>query len=618
MHRVVVVSGHSRTGKTSLGELLEKQFQFYRIKTSTIVRDYAVQNRRSRDRKGLQALGDEFDETFGDDWLFRYVQDVIQVLDEAGHEDRDIIVDSVRTWEQLAPFRACQSIKLVHVHLFATSDEIISRAQRKYGNDTVVEQNDIIKRESDIERFRVDADIRINTSHTDNNDTLVRVLAGLRLLSPPDRRLVDVLIGGQFGSEGKGHVAAYLASEYDVLVRVGGPNAGHTVSGADGLYTYHQLPSGTRDTDAEILLGPGATLHVPSLLREIEECGLTPDRLYIDPQAMIISEEDRENEGSLRDEISSTASGSGLAAARRISDRGKGTTLLARDIEALRPFVGRGPDYRGKTLKRLEHAYMRGKSVLLEGTQGSGLSIFHGPYPYVTSRDTNVAGCLAEAGISPSRVRRILMVVRSTPIRVANPTTGRKNSRVQRVLKALGLPAPAQRGALTSGPLKHETSFAEIAAAAGLDATKLRHNEKTSTTKRDRRVGWFEWDRFRDACSINAPTDIVLTFADYIAHENMGARRFELLTPGTILFVEELERVSCAPVSLIVTRFPRTDEERLDRRSILDRRDWQTTRAKQTHGAIGPFATEGHIEAEFETLRARVGRMRAFFKTPRR
>src|SRR5690349_16819114 len=116
MHRVVVVSGHSRTGKTSLGELLEKQFQFYRIKTSTIVRDYAVQNRRSRDRKGLQALGDEFDETFGDDWLFRYVQDVIQVLDEAGHDDRDIIIDSVRTWEQLAPFRACQSIKLVHVH----------------------------------------------------------------------------------------------------------------------------------------------------------------------------------------------------------------------------------------------------------------------------------------------------------------------------------------------------------------------------------------------------------------------------------------------------------------------------------------------------------------------
>ena len=94
---------------------------------------------------------------------------------------------------------------------------------------------------------------------------------------------------------------------------------------------------------------------------------------------------------------------------------------LAKDCPDLREFVGTEPVFRGKTLIRLEKAYAEGKSILLEGTQGSGLSIHHGTYPYVTSRDTNVAGCLAEAGISPSRVRRILMVVRSFPIRVANP-----------------------------------------------------------------------------------------------------------------------------------------------------------------------------------------------------
>lgn len=614
MHRVVVLSGHSRVGKTSLSEMLEKRFQFFWIKTSTIVRQYAIRHGRPHDRIGLQEIGDEFDENFGDDWLFRYVQEVIKVLDKEGHDDRDIVVDSVRTWEQLAPFRSCSSINLVHIHLYATGDEIIERAKVKYGDDTLVEQNDIIKRENDIKRFRDDADIRLNTNDTDTSDTIVRVLAGLRLLSPPERRLVDVLIGGQFGSEGKGHVAAYIAGEYDVLVRVGGPNAGHTVSGTDGLYTYHHLPSGTKDTDAEIIIGPGATLYVPSLLKEIAECGLTPDRLFIDPQAMIITDEDRKNERRLRDDISSTSSGSGLAAARRIADRGKQSTLLARDIAELRPYVGEGPDYRGRTLARLELAYSQGKSVLLEGTQGSGLSIFHGPYPYVTSRDTNVAGCLAEAGISPSRVRRILMVVRSTPIRVANPSLPNFKDVLERTL----MKEPECKGPLTSGPLKHETDFAEIAERAGLQHEDLKRNEITSTTKRDRRVGWFEWDSYRSAVAINAPTDIVLTFADYICRDNINARRLEQLSDQTRHFIDELERVSCAPVSLIATRFPRTEQERLDRRSIIDRRNWQTRRAKQQFGAIDPFSTSDHIASEFESLRVRVGRIRSFLDASER
>jgi len=607
MHRVVVLSGHSRTGKTNLAEGLERRFQFYWIKTSVVVREHAVQHKLLHDRKGLQDLGDVFDEEIGHDWVFRYVQKVIEELDEHGHKDRDIIVDSIRTWEQLAPFRNSTSINLVHVHLYASRSEIMNRAQAKYGDNAVIEQNDIIKRESDIERFRDDADIRINTDLTDTKDTLVRVVAHLGLVSPPDRRPVDVLVGGQYGSEGKGHVAAYLASEYDVLVRVGGPNAGHTVSGTSGLYTYHHLPSGTKDTDAEILLGPGSTLYVPSLLKEIADCGLTAERLFIDPQAMIISDGDKRNEAGLRDEISSTASGSGLAAARRIADRGKRTTRLARDVPELAEFVGTAPDYRGKTLARLELAYSQGKSVLLEGTQGSGLSIFHGPYPYVTSRDTNVAGCLAEAGISPSRVRKILLVVRATPIRVANPRP--KASALKRLaVWTSGGPQPAN----TSGPLKHETDFNTIAQNAGLDAVSLKQNEKTSTTKRDRRVGWFEWEQFRDACAINAPTDVVLTFADYVDASNVQARRFEQLSRRTIDFVEELERVSNAPVSLIATRFPRTDAERFDRRSIIDRRNWQTRRAGQRFGAIDPFSTDAQIQEEFERLKVRIGRIRDF------
>ncbi|MBO6636321.1 MAG: adenylosuccinate synthetase [Parvibaculum sp.] len=201
----------------------------------------------------------------------------------------------------------------------------------------------------------------------------------------------------------------------------------------------------------------------------------------------------------------------------------------------------------------MEEAYRRGDSILLEGTQGSGLSLFHGLYPHVTSRDTNVAGCLAEAGISPSRVRKILMVVRYTPIRVANSVNGN-----------------------TSGLLKHEVTFEEVADQAGIDANEVKESEKTSTTRRDRRVGWFEWEQFRKACALNAPTDIVLTFADYISAENRSARRFDQLPGKTIKFIEELETVAQAPVSLVNIRFPREASERFDLRTLIDRRNWTT------------------------------------------
>jgi len=91
-------------------------------------------------------------------------------------------------------------------------------------------------------------------------------------------------------------------------------------------------------------------------------------------------------------------------------------------------------------------------------------------------------------------------------------------------------------------------------------------NERTSTTNRERRVGEFDWVLLRQAASLNAPTDIALTFADYIAAENAHARRYDQLTLDTIRFIEEVERVAAAPVSLISTRF--------DFRSIIDRRSW--------------------------------------------
>jgi len=119
---------------------------------------------------------------------------------------------------------------------------------------------------------------------------------------------------------------------------------------------------------------------------------------------------------------------------------------------------------------------------------------------------------------------------------------------------------------VTSGWMKKEINFDVIAERSGLDAADLKKAEVTTTTKKKRRVSEFDWGLFRRSCALNAPTDIVLTFADYLSKENQKAQRFEQLTPETIQFIEELERVANAPVSLISTRF--------DQRAIIDRRDW--------------------------------------------
>ncbi len=500
----------------------------------------------------LQRLGDQMDQETDGKWLHEQVLNHCSSLSPGV----EVVIDNVRTRGQLAHFRASQYFDTNHVHLYVadvneTDRRWAERAMAAPGAAPTYPDADLLKDLDDINYFKNDADVRIETGRSDNQDTLVRVAARLGLYSPPDLRCVDVVVGGQYGSEGKGNIAAYLATEYDVLVRVGGPNAGHTVVSRSGEYTYHQLPSGCKDGNARILLGPGMTINVQKLLAEIKDCSIAENRLFIDPQAMIIEDEDRKSEEKIVNGIGSTGQGGGAAAARRITNRLAGEVRLARDVPELAPYVGVGPNYKGSTMHRLEEAYRAGQSILLEGTQGSGLSLYHGEYPYVTSRDTNVAGCLAEAGISPSRVRRILIVVRATPIRVGNPKQGG-----------------------TSGNIKHETDFAAVARTAGLPAEELERYEITSTTGRDRRVGWFNWEQFRKTCALNAPTDVVLTFADYVSGENRNARRFDQLSSQTIMFVEELERIAHAPVSLISTRFPRGDKAMGDLRNIIDRRDW--------------------------------------------
>ena len=487
----------------------------------------------SRDRSRLQEEGDRLDARTRGRW----------VLDELTKElpglaDEVVVLDAVRTKDQIEALRNSFGSIVTHIHVTAPMEVLRKRydVRRKRGQTDMVDYDQVRQNQTEkqVEGLQSVADIVIDTNRCTNSDVLVRAASHLNLYGKSSGGYVDVLVGGQYGSEGKGQIAGFISAEYDLLVRVGGPNAGHKVYEEPEPYTHHLLPSGTRKSDAKLLIGPGAVLDLSVLLREIAECQVDVERLQIDKRALIICDQDIKDEVGLVEGIGSTGRGVGAATARRIMQRNN-KTLLAEGVPDLKPFLCDALEVLSETL------FDNGR-ILLEGTQGTGLSLFHGSYPYVTSRDTTVAGCLAEAGISPSRVRKVLMVCRTYPIRVQSPKGG------------------------TSGPLSQPLSWAEIARRSGQDVRTLRRTEKTSTTNRMRRVGEFDWTLLRRAALLNGPTDIALTFTDYLTSANGEAMRFEQLGPETISFIHEIELVSSARVSLIATGF--------NPRSIIDRRAW--------------------------------------------
>ena len=524
---IVAVSGPVAGGKSQLARSLANRFDGVRFSTREILLQELGDSERSRAQ--LQRLGAELDDRTEGRWV---ADGLSTAVFEAGQ--RLVIIDAVRTADQIEALRLAFGRDVRHVHVTASPETCEERYESRRASSDVAEAGTYADVKSDPTEANIDslaslADIAIDADRINEDDVVVRVAAQLGLSDRSHSACVDVIVGGSFGSEGKGNIAFYLAPEYDILLRVGGPNAAHKVYLASGQeFTHHSLPSGTQAGQADIVLGPGAVVNPTELLNEIASCDVDAQRLSIDPHVMIIEDSDKQAEAGLVESIGSTASGTGEATSRRLLRRGD--VRLARDVPELEPYVR-------PTLDILERAYSSGKKIMLEGTQGSGLSLHHGPYPYVTSRDTNVAGCLAEAGIAPARVRRVVMVTRTYPIRVGG----------------------------NSGPLSAELSWDDIESRSGLEG--LAEKERTSRTNRLRRVGEPEWDLLRRSALYNAPTDIALTFADYLSSENAKASRYEQLTQDTLRYVEEVEHVTGARVSLISVGF-------MPSRGIIDRRLW--------------------------------------------
>lgn len=315
---------------------------------------------------------------------------------------------------------------------------------------------------------------------------------------------VTVIVGGQFGSEGKGKVAYLLAREMSatVAVRVGGPNSGHTVIDSSGApIIFRQLPTAALLPNVTCVLCAGSYIDSDILLDEIAHAGLSDDRLLIDPNTMIISERERleEQGSSLRKSIGSTLSGTGAAVRRRI-DR-ELSVRLSKDEDRLRRFVK-------PVVPFMRNCLADGKRITIEGTQGYGLSLLHSvDYPYVTSRDTTAASFVSEAGFSPLDVDDIVLVLRAFPIRVGG----------------------------NSGPLPSEIQWEIVSHESGSSKPII---EYTSVTQSIRRVARFHPDVVRQAIMANRPTRIVLNHLDYI---DSSCRRLGTLSERASRFVNEVE-----------------------------------------------------------------------------
>lgn len=338
-----------------------------------------------------------------------------------------------------------------------------------------------------------------------------------------------IVVGGQYGSEGKGKVVALLARQASSpwLVRCGGPNSGHTVTIDGKDVILRQVPSCAEPANATFCLAAGCAIDEDVLLSELDLLKIDRERIIVDPRCVIVTEQDRQAERDELHGIASTCSGTGAALVRRMSR--KSTVRLAKDSNALRARC------RVEVVASLLHRVLDDLgNVIIEGTQGFALSLLHAPdYPFVTSRDTTAAGFAMEVGLSPRLIDSIVMVIRTFPIRVGGP----------------------------SGPFANEISWEQIRDTSAAPAVRP---EYTSVTRRLRRVAEFDMGLVKIACEYNRPTSLAVMGADRLDYSNTAATNLASLSLRARGFLQELERTTGVPVEFVGTGFGTFDSIHID------------------------------------------------------
>ena len=317
-----------------------------------------------------------------------------------------------------------------------------------------------------------------------------------------------IAVGGFFGDEGKGKIISYLALKDNpsIVVRGGaGPNAGHTVKDGNRTYKIRMLPSGFLNKKSKVMIGPGVVINPDVLLKEIKDFDVS-NRAFIDKNCGIIEQNhiDEDSKGRLKETIGTTGSGTGPANA----ERAMRTLKLAKDIKSLFSYLEDIPTAVNSALDSNEN-------VLVEGTQGTHLSLWHGTYPYVTSKDVTASAICSDIGLGPKKVDEVLVIFKSYVTRVG-------------------------MGTMDNELTPEETS-------------KKGWAEVGTVTGRQRRAAEFDFELARRSIMLNSATQIAITKLDVLFPDCANKTSFDALNNDAKSFIKKIEESLNVPVTLIGT-----------------------------------------------------------------
>lgn len=332
---------------------------------------------------------------------------------------------------------------------------------------------------------------------------------------------IDIVLGAQWGDEGKGKLVDLLSQDYDVCARVaGGSNAGHTIVVEGKKYKFHLLPSGVLNKKASCVIGNGVVVHLPSFLNELDSLAASDveyeGRVFLSDRAHLVFDFHQEVDGTQearlgRNKIGTTKKGIGPAYASKISRNGLRVGDLKhwdyfesrfRDLAMHHEasYAGLEIDVEGQlayyktiaervsamtidTVDFTNKAFDAGKKILVEGANATMLDIDFGTYPYVTSSNPSIGSVLTGLGVSPRKLRGIYGTVKAYCTRVGEG------------------PFPTELPLEDGSPGKH---LSQVGAEYG------------TTTGRPRRCGWLDIPQMQYSATINGFTSLNLTKLDVL------------------------------------------------------------------------------------------------------
>ena len=333
-----------------------------------------------------------------------------------------------------------------------------------------------------------------------------------------------VIVGGQFGDEGKGKIVDFLTEKADLICRYqGGNNAGHTVIVGNEKFKFHLIPSGIVHKDKLNVIGNGAVIDPKVLIEEIqglEKRGfkITDKNLVISSSAHVIQQKHIEEDLATGSKVGTTGRGIGPCYKDKISRTGIRISDFikkeAKEAKKLKPLVK-------NTYSIVNEAIDSGKNVLIEGAQGTLLDIDHGTYPYVTSSNCTAGGACTGLGIPPTKIDSTLAVFKAYITRVGEgpfPTELGTYSQTkgEKTLEEMKKGLSDEGFRLVMGKIIRKANDGDDYAQGRL--LRIQGGEYGTTTGRPRRTGWFDAVAAKYAITINGLRSIIITKLDVLSN----------------------------------------------------------------------------------------------------